>query len=180
MHPKLSPDASKADVAAMNERAHVVIARMASHDPQRRRTTSCGCLTYRLGPNGPEVLLVKPWSHKLTWGVPKGHVNLDAEGNQIEDARMCAYREVLEETGVHVTVGDELPQTNAQSFDEDKTVRTFLAVLDDPTARAHAADGENVAVAWHSIDRLPPLHAYQVSVVAAALPMIRQRLQAAA
>lgn len=183
MNQKLPPNASRAAVSAMNEQAHVVIARQASRDPApvaKRRTLSCGCLTYRMGPDGPEVLLVKPWPNKHTWGVPKGHIHTgdDCEPDtRAETPAECAARETLEETGIEVTVQVELPSTRTESYDEDKTVRVFLAVPSNNDGSAvHPADGENIAVRWHHIDHLPPLHAYQASVVAAGLPMIRQRL----
>jgi 8-oxo-dGTP pyrophosphatase MutT (NUDIX family) len=161
---KLSPSAGRAEVTASNEQAHGTTV--------RRRTLSCGCLVYRTGPSGPEVLLVKPRTKKSTWGVPKGHVH------ERESPHACAVRETLEETGLLAVVEEELPFTRTESFNEDKTVRVFLARPVEPSFVPFVADSENVDVRWHPIDDLPPLHAYQVSVVAAALPKIRARLAA--
>src|SRR5262249_9669923 len=61
---------------------------------------SAGCLLYREGPDGLEVLLVHPsgnYNRKAPWGIPKGIID---EG---EDAEQAARRETWEETGVKVT-----------------------------------------------------------------------------
>ena len=58
---------------------------------------SAGCLLYRRGPGGLEVLLVHPsgaYNRKAPWGIPKGLPN---RGEILEAA---ARRETLEETGV--------------------------------------------------------------------------------
>lgn len=61
------------------------------------RARSAGCLLYRLGGAGPEVLLVHPsgaYNRRAPWSIPKGE---PAPGEDLEDA---ARRETLEETGV--------------------------------------------------------------------------------
>lgn len=133
------------------------------------KVTSCGCLVYRVGSTGPEVLLVKPRADRDVWGVPKGH------REPCENDAACAVREVKEETGIDVVLEDMLPLAHRTSDDEEKTVVTFLA---HPVghAEAHAADGENADVRWFSLSLgLPILHAYQVSVVAAGIELIRAR-----
>jgi len=60
---------------------------------------SAGILLYRLGEDGPEVLLVHPggpfWARKDAgaWSIPKG------EHDDTEDPQACALREFEEETG---------------------------------------------------------------------------------
>jgi predicted NUDIX family NTP pyrophosphohydrolase len=64
---------------------------------------SAGILLYRLGEDGPEVLLVHPggpfWARKDAgaWSIPKG------EHTEDEDAQACALREFEEETGTALT-----------------------------------------------------------------------------
>ena len=133
------------------------------------KVTSCGCLVHKNGAQGPMVLLVRPRAARDMWGVPKGHL----EPGETHVA--CALRETLEETGLVVELEDELPVTYRSSAAEDKTVVTFLARTVDPDAIAHPADGENADVRWFLIDSLPPVHAYQVSVVAAGVELVRAR-----
>jgi predicted NUDIX family NTP pyrophosphohydrolase len=60
---------------------------------------SAGILLYRVGPDGPEVLLVHPggpfWAKRDlgAWSIPKGEYEDD------EDPRACALREFGEELG---------------------------------------------------------------------------------
>ncbi len=54
---------------------------------------------YRIVDDSIEILLVRPWAERDAWGIPKGHIN---EG---EDPQVCAKREVLEEAGVDIELG---------------------------------------------------------------------------
>lgn len=141
-----------------------------THAGPPRKTTSCGCLVYRTGQSGPEILLIKPWLNKNVWGLPKGH---SEEGETNLD---CALRETFEETGVVALAEDELPTCFCSSFGEEKTVHTFFARPVDPNFVPYARDGENAEVAFWPIDRLPRLTAYQASTILAALASVRQRL----
>jgi predicted NUDIX family NTP pyrophosphohydrolase len=64
---------------------------------------SAGILLYRIGDDGPEVLLVHPggpfWARKDAgaWSIPKGEYGDD------EDPQACALREFEEETGTRLS-----------------------------------------------------------------------------
>ena len=67
---------------------------------------SAGILLYRVGPGGPEVLLVHPggpfWARRDAgvWSIPKG------EYHDGDDPRACALREFEEETGTALPPGE--------------------------------------------------------------------------
>lgn len=60
-----------------------------------KKEKSCGAVVYRVGENGPEILLIK---HKNGghWAFPKGHVE------KKETESETALREIWEETGLKV------------------------------------------------------------------------------
>lgn len=78
-----------------------------------------GCVVYRHGDAGPEVLVVHRPKYD-DWDFPKGKLE-DGE-TDLE----CALRETLEETGFTGEVGDELPPDRYQVWDKDKVVRWWL------------------------------------------------------
>ena len=67
---------------------------------------SAGILLYRVGPGGPQVLLVHPggpfWARRDAgvWSIPKG------EYDDGDDPRACALREFEEETGTALPPGE--------------------------------------------------------------------------
>lgn len=137
---------------------------------RRVDVTSCGCLVFRRNGDDIEVVLVRPFSNRDVWGVPKGH--MDA-GESFVD---CAKREVFEETGLDVDIlpDTELPLCFTRNQYENKTVRTFVAVAKDPT-RELVGDGENFQIGWFSISReLPTIHKYQVEMINAGIKVIRE------
>lgn len=136
---------------------------------ERFKVTSCGCFVYRNSAHGFEVLLTKAQMNHDVWGVPKGHRDC-GEGNE-----QCAIREVKEETGIEVSVEDQLPFTvHHTPFNEEKTVIVFLAHQTDQV-EAHAADSENVDVKWFSFDALPKLSSYQIPIIAAGIELVKMR-----
>lgn len=138
-------------------------------DKKVQDTVSCGTCLYRPSSRGGfEVLLVRPHKDRDRWGIPKGHVDLG------ETVEACAVRETFEETGLTPILGEVLPDVRVNHALERKTVKSFLATVDHripPGLR----DGENFEVAWHHYEDLPPLHRYQVSLLAAAVFILKTK-----
>ncbi|MDH3680523.1 MAG: polyphosphate kinase 1 [Acidimicrobiia bacterium] len=83
---------------------------------------AAGCLVYRTGDQGPEVLVVhRP--HHGDWSFPKG--KRDPGESDLE----CALREVAEETGYRGEVGPELPAASYEVNGRSKVVRYWLLRL---------------------------------------------------
>ena len=136
---------------------------------KKKLTTSCGCFIVRKSPESGElqVLLVKPFKERDAWGVPKGHVE------QGESFHECALREVFEETGLtpELVPDGELPTCLARNKNELKTVRIFLAILNED--QKIVSDGENDEIKWFGIDALPDIHRYQLGVISDAVERVR-------
>jgi len=93
---------------------------------------SAGILLYRLRDGAPEVLLVHPggplWASKDAgaWSIPKG------EHDEDEDPEACARRELEEELGAALDLG-ELVDLDTVRLKSRKTVRAWAAEGDfDP------------------------------------------------
>lgn len=131
----------------------------------RELTTSSGTLPYRTKPGRLEVLLIKQFSHKETWGMPKGHLKKG------EDIAECARRETFEETGIMVELDRRLPDCYAVFKDEHKTIVSHLARPCDPDIEPNVDDPDcEVADArWFSVTDLPNINAYQRDVIVDAV-----------
>lgn len=136
----------------------------------RKKTTSCGGVIWRVDDKGnPALLLIKQFAHKERWGIPKGHVD---SGETLEE---CALREVREETGLKIQLGERMPDVFIANSSEDKTVISWLSVpvgshepnQDDP-------DCEIADVRWFELTQLPEIMTYQRSLIAQAVERIRQ------
>ena len=140
---------------------------MESETNKRKKTTSCGCVVYKVFDDRIYFLLVRPFKDRDSWGVPKGHIDA---GETIET---CALREVYEETGIVVKLEKQLPDVSTKFKNEHKTVITFLAqqVCD---SMPRPQDGENVEVKWFASDELPTIHIYQRSLLANAITIIKE------
>lgn len=145
---------------------------MKKKNKERQKTTSCGAITWRVREGRLEILLIKQFEHRETWGIPKGHINRE------ESLEGCALREVLEETGVFVSLGDRLSDCHAHMKKEDKRVVTFLATPVDQNAEpSHTGPESEVAdVKWVSVDALPLLVIYQQDLIYEAIRVLRSRL----
>lgn len=79
---------------------------------------AAGCLVYRTGPDGVEVLVVHRPRYD-DWDLPKG--KCEPGESDLE----CAIRETEEETGFRGEVEGELPADNYRVAGGDKVVRWF-------------------------------------------------------
>lgn len=131
---------------------------------KRKKTTSCGTLTVRKCEQSgiPEVLLIKQFAHKDTWGVPKGR--LDHAGESFED---CALRETFEETGVRVVLDRLLHPLRIKLRNETKTVIIWTAreLIPGSVPMAKHDACEVADAAWFKITELPPITEYQRSLI---------------
>jgi 8-oxo-dGTP diphosphatase len=106
---------------------------------------AAGALVWRDGPDGPHVAMVhRPRYDDWSW--PKGKLDAD------EDWAAAAVREVLEETGLVVRLGQPLPEahyTARNGTARPKVVRYWAAqVVGGSGALEHEVD----EVAWLSLD----------------------------
>lgn len=146
---------------------------MSKKNKERRKTTSCGAVTWRVNEGRLELLLIKQFEHKDSWGIPKGHMD---EG---ESHEQCALREVREETGVAVKLGERLPDCGTFFKNEDKTVVSYLATPTGSHEPAHDDPDSEVADArWIDVDNLPKIHNYQQPLIAVAVGRLQLTLKA--
>jgi 8-oxo-dGTP diphosphatase len=141
--------------------------------PERKKSTSCGTVVHRrLGDKweDTEILLIKQFAHKDSWGIPKGHLN---EGETFEE---CAIRETREEAGVDVALEERMPDIYAIYKKEDKTVVSFLAhQVCNKQPSANDPDSEVVAARWFKFNELPQIHSYQVNLMTMSYVALRKR-----
>ena len=96
-----------------------------------REVEQAGGVVYRLGPSGPEFLLVRARKDPSHWIFPKGHIEKG------ETAAVAAVREVEEEAGVSGRVVKELkPSLRFTSGDESVNVRYYLIEAADASKPA--------------------------------------------
>jgi len=137
---------------------------MYSKNNARIKTTSCGAVVWRITELRLELLLVKQFQNKNSWGVPKGHMH---EGETLEQ---CAIREVKEEAGIQIVLGDRLSDIMTHFRNEDKTVVTYLATPVGSHEPDHKNPESEVADAkWFDILSLPRIHVYQRNLLEEAV-----------
>jgi 8-oxo-dGTP pyrophosphatase MutT (NUDIX family) len=138
-----------------------------SNHAERKKTLSCGGLPWRLADDGIEVLLIKQFANRDSWGIPKGHIHSS------ESAEECAVREIKEETGIDVQLGQCLPDVYFSWPSEDKTVKSWLATPVGSHETTMNTPGNEVADArWFNIKELPTIHLYQRTLITKGIELI--------
>ncbi len=100
----------------------------------KRVRAAGGVIVFEL--NGEPLVLATHRPHYDDWSIPKGKLDVG------ETEEQCAVREVLEETGLHVHLHEELPVANyIDHKGRPKTVRYWRMTLD---------------LQQHRVDVLPP------------------------
>lgn len=137
---------------------------MSKKNKDRKQIVSCGGAVWRSTPTGIELLLVKQFSNRDRWGIPKGHIHKD------ESHETCAEREVLEEAGVVIKLGRRLPDVETSYKNEDKTVISWLSTCVGSDVLCHDGPESEVADAkWFGIQQLPEIIKYQRPLIEAAV-----------
>lgn len=133
-----------------------------------KQTHSCGAVVWRDNEGVKEILLIKQFSYKDSWGIPKGRMN---EGETFEE---CAVREVKEETGISIKLGQRLVDAETIWKNDQKIVISYLAEqvgtdplnTDDP--ECEVADAK-----WFQLDKLPRVHQYQQNLVGYSIGLLK-------
>lgn len=109
----------------------------------KTKPATYGALPWRIGKKGAlEVLLIHRPAHG-DWSIPKG------KADPGETGRECAEREVREETGLHCTLGAELPSIRYEDRKHRvKTIRYWAAAAG---SGSFTANEEVDAVRWLSV-----------------------------
>jgi 8-oxo-dGTP pyrophosphatase MutT (NUDIX family) len=114
--------------------------------PKTRAEFSAGGVVYRLGAEGPEVVLASRRTKRgdLAWGLPKGLIEPD------ESPADTAVREVREETGIEAEIEDDLGEISYFYYWEGvrvrKSVRFYLMRATGGDVSRH--DHEMEEVRW--------------------------------
>ena len=134
--------------------------------PRPAVTADCVVITKE---GQPKVLLIQRGfdPYKGCWAFPGGFMNMD------ETTEECAFRELMEETGLKV---EELHQIGAYSkVDRDPRGRTitvaYLAIVDKAT-KVHGQD-DAANAKWWPINALPPLAFDHEDIMRDALEMYK-------
>ncbi len=100
--------------------------------------SSCGAVVYRAINGETRYLLIKN-RRSANWGFPKGHIE------QGETREETAAREVLEETGIHITIIPDFVSTSEYTIQGrvEKSVTIFLASTNDTQTKIQREEIED-------------------------------------
>ncbi len=100
---------------------------------------------------GNQVLLIRdPREERIIWEIPGGRMNID------EEPREAVAREILEELGVEITVGEVVHMEQFIQVSEGKRafVIVYQATLVDETAAFTLSSDEICEIVWVGKDEL--------------------------
>ncbi len=108
--------------------------------------SSCGAVVYRDIRGEVRFLLIKN-NRSAHWGFPKGHIEPG------ETKKETAFREVLEETGIHITIHDGFESVSRYKIRDtiEKTVSIFVGTTKDTSTSIQAEEIEDYI--WLTYDR---------------------------
>lgn len=121
-----------------------------SHPTDDEVVRAAGCVVYRAGPNGLEVLVVHRPRYD-DWDLPKG--KREPDESDVE----CAIRETEEESGFRGAVEAELAADTYRVRGRDKVVRWFLMRCTDG---AFQPNDEVDEIRWLSPDEAREILSY--------------------
>ena len=134
---------------------------------KRKQVISCGCVVWRIVGEQLQILLIKQFAFKDTWGIPKGHINAD------ETDEECAIRETHEETGINVELEKKLPNVLVKYKHGDKLMMSFLAhQLGTGEPHVDNVDSEVASVEWFNVNELPLVISYQQKLITHVIKML--------
>ncbi len=108
--------------------------------------SSCGAVVFRDIRGEVRYLLIKN-KHSANWGFPKGHIE------ENETKQETAYREVLEETGIHISIIDGFESTSRYKIKDkiEKKVTIFIGTTKDTSTIIQQSEIEDYI--WLTYDR---------------------------